>query len=304
MARETGERWVKHALSRGADAMGSAARDVWANARERVRTTGETAPAWGERQLGRALDAALSAKGVSVERERFLVHALARKVSHAQAAQAASTTPALAGVAPEVIAALADEETVRETAAAAAVSTASGLVGGPVALGGAALDLAQVLVHLLRLAQKLCYLHGWPHTLSGGGDGDRSLALVLLGTMVGDEDASETLRELLGAMDSADPFLDVEHPATNVSQTLSMRVALALERQLFGSAAGRMVPLLGGACAGALTATTMRAMGRRLCAVLTESPAAREEAWVLVAVEDAFEGTEAEGDVAYEVPRT
>lgn len=301
MAQEDGSR-LRDALARGANAVGNTARGAWTSTQERVRAGAQSAPAWGERQLVRALGAALSVKGVSVDRERFLVHSLRRKVSHVLAAEAASSTPARAGVTQEVISKLADEEIVRETAGATVASTASGVVGGPVALGGAAVDVVQVLVHLLRIAQKLLYLHGWPHTLTLDVDEHATLPLVLLGTMAGDDEAARTLRDHLGAADSADPFLEVEHPATDVTQTLGVRVALALERQLFGNVAGRAVPLLGGITAGALTATTVRAMGRRLAAILADVPAAQEQAWVLVAVEDVREDDGYAGEVAYEVP--
>ena len=105
---------------------------------------------------------ALKVPGVKVNREEFLRKEFYKNHPAEQIELAIATTPANAGIEKDEINKIADEVITFERNAVSGISAALGLPGGVAMAATIPADIAQYYGYMLRAAQKMLYLYGFP----------------------------------------------------------------------------------------------------------------------------------------------
>ena len=165
----------------------------------------QMAQEWSDEQKRRVEDFLIRAAalpGIRVDRVKFL-HNLLKKNYPDETWTAIGSTPAEAGLSPEVLDKLADQVIRSETASLCGISAASGIPKGWLILVSLPADIAQYYAHMLRLVQKLDYIYGREEMKFENGkatDETRQRLLHLTGVMYGQTDAKETISTISSAV--------------------------------------------------------------------------------------------------------
>lgn len=105
---------------------------------------------------------ALKVPGVRINRAEFLKKELFKNHTDEEINKAIETTPVKAGIPSEEVDKIAKEVIKFERNAVSGISTALGMPGGVAMLATIPADIAQYYGYMLRAAQKLLYLYGFP----------------------------------------------------------------------------------------------------------------------------------------------
>ncbi len=160
---------------------------------------------------------ALKVPGVRINREEFLRKELFKNHPQEVIDKAIETTPALAGIPGEEVDKIADEVIKFERNAVSGISAALGLPGGVAMAASIPADIAQYYGYMLRAAQKMLYLYGFPELISNKED-------VKL-----DTETINSLTVCLGVMNGV-------AGANNVIKGMSKALAKGVEKQLLNKA--------------------------------------------------------------------
>ena len=148
---------------------------------------------------------AMKVPGVKVKRDVFLKKELIRYCEQDVIDKAIETTPAKAGIDPEIISKITDEVIKFERNAVSGISTALGMPGGVAMVATIPADIAQYYGYMIRAAQKMLYLYGFPELDVS----DRDVQLdsetlnsltVCLGVMYGVANASNAIKAMAKAL--------------------------------------------------------------------------------------------------------
>lgn len=217
---------------------------------------------------------ALKVPGVRIERDSFLRKEFARHCTEEIINSAVETTPLQAGVDAEIIDKLVDETIKFERNAVSGISMALGMPGGVAMAATIPADVAQYYGYMLRAAQKMMYLYGFPEldvTEDGINLDSETLnsLTVCLGIMYGVAKASTALKAMAKAF------------ATGVEKQL-MRKALTkgtiypivksvakwfgkrMTKEVFAGFFKKAIPVVGGVIGGGLTYATFKPCCNRL----------------------------------------
>lgn len=148
---------------------------------------------------------AMKVPGVKINRAEFLRKELFKNHTEEEIDKAIKTTPALAGIPSEEIDIITDEVIKAERYAVTGISAALGLPGGVAMAATIPADIGQYYGYMLRAAQKMLYLYGFPE-LDTSGDGlfldsetINSLTLCL-GVMYGVASAENAVKAMAKAL--------------------------------------------------------------------------------------------------------
>ena len=234
--------------------------------------------------------------GVRIDREQYVGSALRMWTTDEQAEQAILTTPAKAGVSPELIDMLAEDAISYENNLATAASIAVGLPSSLATMApAAAADLSQFYAHVIRVAQKLGYLYGWNDIFDLNGekmdDATRNVIFMFLGVMSGIEAAERGLMTVAkSAAVATEKRLVAKALTKGAVYPVVKRVAFALgiqmDKKLFSQMAGKSIPLAGGAISGIVTYASFSTMAHRLKNYLATTPLAAPNLVSVIEVED------------------
>ncbi|MDO5065778.1 MAG: hypothetical protein Q4D96_00660 [Propionibacteriaceae bacterium] len=218
-----------------------------------------------------ALMSAATLPGVRISREDFLRRTLSGHCTPDQVDAAIATTPAQAGIPASLVERLAKQVVRGEATRVSAFSAATGLPGGFALLGMVPLDMAQNLAHVLRVSQKLAYLHGWPSFFDGEELDETTTGILTLftGVMFGAHGATQGIAKVSNLLAAR---VATELPKRALSQkflyTLVKRIATQLgmhmSKDVFAKGVSKVVPVLGGLVSGGFTMATFWPMASRL----------------------------------------
>ena len=151
-----------------------------------------------------------------------------------------------------------------------AISAALG-VSGAVAITLPA-DVAQYFAFMLRVAQKLMYLYGYPElNVDKNIDEDTvNIMTIALGTMMGVQGADAALRSLSGSIVKT-ISAGIKVSTKGVPQFIGSLVGVGLGKLGFG-VVGLSLPIIGGAISGGLTHVTFTSACDRLRKELRNGP--------------------------------
>ena len=219
------------------------------------------------------LQASAQLPGVQINREAFLRRELKRYCTDEQIKLAIATTPAEAGVTPQVIDKIANSVIKFETGKVTTLSTAAGIPGGLAAIGTVPADIAQYYGHLRRVVQKLAYIYSWPELFDDSADGmdsaTESMLTLFIGVMFGVNAAQAGVAQVSKLIASEVARKLPQKALTKgaiypVVKKVAGLLGIQMTKQVFAKSAAKVVPLVGAVVSGSLTFVTFMPMSKRL----------------------------------------
>lgn len=222
------------------------------------------------------LAVAVKAPMVKIDRAEFLKKNFSREVEPKMVDKIVQTSPIKAGVSEHILKKIARECIKYETYNVSALSFGTGFGG----LIGIPADLAQYLVHVLRISQKLAYIYGYPSMISidgGMDDATKSIILLFIGMMYGVRKTDEVIAKLSVTL--------AEQIAKNISREaltktawypllkqICKQVGIKVTKDTLGKAAGKSIPVLASIVSATLSYICFEKNAERLHKTLRENP--------------------------------
>ncbi len=212
--------------------------------------------------------------GVRINRTNFLRQVLIPHCPADVVENAIAQGPERAGVDAALVRQLADESIVLETTRVTALSTLSGMPGGAALVMTIPADLAQNLAHILRVAQKLAYLYGWPELFSGEDEsldeGTKRVLVLFIGVMLGVSGAAEAVTRI-SAMIAVQAVLQLPRKVLSngwvyiIVKNVAIHVmSRYVKKSLLANGLAKVIPVVGGIVSGSLTLAGFMPMCGRL----------------------------------------
>ena len=226
--------------------------------------------------FNKALAIAINAPMVKIEREEFLKNNFSREVEPELVNKIVQTSPIKAGVSERILEKIARECIKNETYQVSALSLGTGFYG----LVGIPADLAQYLVHVLRISQKLAYIYGYPSMISidgGMDDASKNIILLFIGMMYGVKGTEKVIAKLSVTL--------AEQIAKNISREaltktvwypllkqVCKQVGIQVTKDTLGKAAAKSIPVLASVVSATLSYICFEKNAERLHETLRENP--------------------------------
>lgn len=220
---------------------------------------------------------AVKVPGVNINRREFLKKELGKKIDDKKVAKALETNPKMAKIDSAIIEYIVDDVIEDERKKVVAISAALG-VSGAVAVT-LPTDIAQYFGFMLRAAQKLMYLYGYPElNVNENMDDDTTNVLAIaLGTMLGVQGADAALRNVSkGIIASISAGLKVS--SKGIPQFVGSLVGVGFGKLGLG-VVGLSLPIIGGVISGGLTHITFTSGCENLRKELRNGPLNDEESY-------------------------
>lgn len=225
---------------------------------------------------------------VHVDREKFLRAQFDKHCDEQMLDLVVKLGPLQAGVSRRVINQVAKHVIRFETTEVTLFSAASGVPGALAAmLGAAAADMANFQTALLRVAQKLAYIHGWPELFQEKGknldEETKGILMLFVGVMYGIATASKGIEKLAGLM-AANVAKTLQAKALTktliypIVKKVSLAVGARMTKQIFASGVSKIVPVLGAVISGGISLASFPPMARRLNTHLAKMQSSKQRA--------------------------
>ena len=217
----------------------------------------------GEVDIEDVIILGLRTPGVKINRDQFLQKELFKNYPQDTINVALATTPAKAGITREAIDRIADEVIKYERNCVSGISAALGVPGGVAMAATIPADIAQYYGYMLRAAQKLLYLYGFPQIdVSEKGqvfDSETMNVLIIcMGVMYGVAGANKALNAMAKALAAG-----VEKKLLNTALTkgtiypIVKNVAkwfnVKMTKEVFAGFFKKSIPVVGGVIGGGIT---------------------------------------------------
>lgn len=243
------------------------------------------------------LEAAAKLPGVRINRGAYFRNALKRYCTEAQIERAIAESPAAAGVPFKVLTDVANTSITYETTKVTGISTLAGIPGGLAMIGTVPADMAQYMGHMLRIAQKLAYIYGWPDLF--GDDSEKmdeateGILTLFVGVMFGVQVAQGGVAKVAG-MIAANVAKKLPQKALTkgiiypIVKKVAGYLGVSMTKKLFASGVAKAIPVVGAVLSGSLSLSTFLPMSKRLQKHLASleltKPGHRQDADVVVDV--------------------
>jgi hypothetical protein len=221
---------------------------------------------------------------VHVDRDAYLRNQFDRYCNDELLERVLAVGPVEAGIPKRTIALVSKSAINHETAMVTLISTAAGIPGGLAMFGTVPGDIIQFHGAMIRVSQKLAYIHGWPELFENQGknidDETRGLMLVFLGVMYGVAGAAGALEKIATHVAAATTKKLVTSALTKgtvypVIQTISKAVGVTMTKRLLANGVGKAIPIVGGLISGVITFASFKPMANRLNVHLLKRSAAK-----------------------------
>jgi hypothetical protein len=219
------------------------------------------------------IESAAKIPGVRINRDEFLTKNLKNCTSQQQLQTAIELGTLHADIPIEILDSIANSVIKLETIKVTGISTAAGIPGGFAMAATIPADLAQFYAFVLRIAQELAYIYGFPEILTDSSSLDNateSELILFVGVMSGVQAANKVVTKLFGETAMRAVAKNVAAKALTKTwyfQFIKKIAALLGHKMLkatFAKGVSKAVPVLGGAISGGLTIWTFRPMAIRL----------------------------------------
>ena len=217
----------------------------------------------GEIDINDIIILGLKTPGVKIKRDEFLRKELFKLYPEETINKTISTTPALAGIKDEDIDKISEEVIKTERNIVSGISAALGTPGGAAMLATIPADITQYYGCMLRVAQKMLYLYGFPEIdVDGNGDTIDSETLniltLCLGIMYGVAGANTAIKSMAKALATG-----VEKKLINTALTKGTIYPIVKEvakwfgkkmtKEVFAGFFKKAIPVVGGVVGGGIT---------------------------------------------------
>lgn len=211
--------------------------------------------------------------GVHVNREKYLRAEFDKHCTPEMLDKIVELGPHAAGVPLKTIKQIANSSIKHEVALATTLSAAAGIPGGLAMLATIPADLIQFHGGLLRISQKLAYLHDWPELFKLDGehidDETKSVLILFTGVMFGVQGAAKAITKLANQIESHVAATIAGKALTKtgvypIVKSVAKAIGIRMNKVIFANAAAKFIPLLGAALSGGLTFFSFRTMTLRL----------------------------------------
>lgn len=223
----------------------------------------------------------LKIPGVTINREDFLLKELYQKHTANVIQKAIHETPQKAGISKEEMDTLADEVIRFERSRATSASAALGMPGGLVMVATLTADWVQYFSYLLRAAQKMMYLYGFPQLNFEETDTTYNpeaidMIVLCLGTMYDISKAERSIKILAKGFAQGFPERIMNNALTKgillpVIQSVSKWFSINMTQKIIADSAERAIPVVGGITGGAITYFSFKPCCERLKSTLQDT---------------------------------
>ena len=205
----------------------------------------------------------LRTPGIGIDRAAFLRSELRKDFKEEVIEDAIAHTPALAGIKVEEIDKHADEVIAYERNCVTGISTALGMPGGAAMAATIPADMIQYYGFMLRAAQKLLYLYGFPQIdVSSKGNVFDSETLnmmtICIGVMFGVAGANQALRAIANALAKGVEKKLLKAALTKgaiypIVKNIAKWFGQNMTKKVFAGFFKKAIPVIGGVVGGAIT---------------------------------------------------
>lgn len=223
---------------------------------------------------------ALKVPGIKINREEFLKKELENNCTTEEIYKAITTTPIQANISSETIEKIAKSVIQYERLCVSGISTALSLPGGIAMAATLPTDIAQFYGYMLRAAQKLLYLYGFPEIDINDSQildsATMNTLIICMGVMYGVAGANSALKSMAKALS-----IGVEKKLINTALTkgtiypivksISKWFNIRMTKEIFAGFFKKSIPVLGGVIGGGITYATFKPCCERLMKTLQET---------------------------------
>lgn len=219
--------------------------------------------------------------GVSINRENFLYKELALKYPQEIIEQAVLTTPMKANIKKDDIDKIAVAIIQNERLKVSGISAALGTPGGVAMAATIPTDIAQYYGCMLRVAQKLLYLYGFPQVEYKEKEQifdteTMNQVILCMGVMFGVANAKNGLLELARALGTGVEKQLVNKALTKgtiypIVKSVSKWFGVRMTKEIFAGFFKKAIPLVGGVIGGGITYATFKPCCMKLKTALEDT---------------------------------
>ena len=205
----------------------------------------------------------LKTPGVCINRSEFLSKELEKICSQEIIQKAIATTPSTAGIPIDNINKIADNVIKFEQKCVTGISVALGMPGGAAMAATISADIVQYYGYMLRAAQKLMYLYGFPEiTLKENSQNFDSetlnILIVCLGTMYGVVGANQAIKAMAKAFSVGVEKKLMSTALTKgtiypIVKSISKWFGVRMTKEVFSGFFKKAIPVVGGVVGGGIT---------------------------------------------------
>ena len=265
--------------------------DILENAKNRVKAVGEggvVAANNAKDSLIKALDQdgngqidsadiilmALKVPGVRINRAEFLKKEFFKHCTPETIEKAIATTPAEAHIDRDLIDKIADDVIKFERNAVSGISTALGIPGGVAMVATIPADIAQYYGYMMRAAQKMLYLYGFPE-IEMGEDGvmldseTLNSLTICLGVMYGVASANNAIKAMAKALAAGVEKQLLRRALTKgtiypIVKSVAKWFSVKMTKEIFAGFFKKAIPVVGGVVGGGITFFSFKPCCQRL----------------------------------------
>lgn len=216
--------------------------------------------------------------GVHVDREAFLRKEFQNKLPQETIDKAVAFTPLHARIPTQMIDGIANEVIQYERTCVSGISTALGVPGGVAMVATIPADIAQYYGYMLRAAQKLMYLYGFPAIdLEEKGptfDSETMNTLIIcMGVMYSVQGANAALKAMAKALATGVEKQLLQKALTKgtiypIVKSISKWFSIHMTKEVFAGFFKKAIPVVGGILGGGITYLSFKPCCERLKASL------------------------------------
>lgn len=206
---------------------------------------------------------ALKTPGIKIDRNEFLKKELKNKFSKEVVELAIATTPLQAGILVDDIDHIAEEIIKYERNCVTGISTALGTPGGAAMVATMPADIVQYYGYMLRTAQKLMYLYGFPEInieeQETHFDTETiNLLIICLGVMYGVAGANAAIKSLAKGLATGVSKKIMSTALTKgilypIVKKIVKYFGVSLTKKMLAGAVQKSLPIIGGVLGGGIT---------------------------------------------------
>ncbi len=234
----------------------------------------------GELTIEDVILAGLKFPGIKIERDNFLKKEFSTNYSEETVNKVIEKNPAYAGISIKEVDKIADGVIQYERLRVSGISTALSIPGGVTMVATLPTDIAQYYGYMLRAAQKLLYLYGFPEIDINDNQlldsATMNTIIVCMGVMYGVAGANTALKTMAKALGKG-----VEKKLINTALTkgtiypIVKSVAkwfnVRMTKEIFAGFFKKTIPIVGGVIGGGITYATFKPCCERLKNTLRET---------------------------------